>query len=231
VSVAAADEAIALAEQLISTYSSLYGELAVETATELQETQQILADMASTTAAVEQSLELINSSLSQGLTLAEDTISQLETSAQAANAQAEQAQAKVQTWSAKHQTELDNRAAAALGVKPNQIAGDRQGALLSAFDFLDTGRAALGDGKITTKELADISQLGANASASLNAQGGSQLQKLSGSVQEITTQFARGRTPQARQGLGGFENALGTRPQVPARPEPERPEPARPGRR
>ena len=77
---------------------------------------------------------------------------------------------------------------------------------------------SLADNTISSAELANIAQLGANASASLNAQGGPQLQQLSGSINDITAQLARGQAPQAQANLGNLEASLGSLPSKPSRP-------------
>jgi len=122
------------------------------------------------------------------------------------------------TGSKKLQTQVNTRAANALAVQPNQLATDRQLALQNAFEYLDASRKALADNKITPGELAEIAQLGANAAAGLNAHGGPQLQKLSGSINQLTEQIARGQLAQVQASLGSLEAALGTRPSRPARP-------------
>jgi hypothetical protein len=78
------------------------------------------------------------------------------------------------------------------------------------YGKLATDRA-LDDDRISQTELADIAQLGANASAGLNAHGGPQLQRLAGSINDITGQIARGQMPQARANVGNLEASLGTR--------------------
>lgn len=149
--------------------------------------------------------------------LAQQTITQLNTAAKNASDKAAQAQAKAQNWAKSLPADRDKRATAALGVKSSQIASDRQSAILSAFDYVDAVRQAMGDNKITKTELTQVAQLGANASASLKAQGGPALQQASGSIDKLTNQIARGQAPQAKAGLGSLEASLGARP---ARPKP-----------
>jgi len=62
---------------------------------------------------------------------------------------------------------------------------------LSAFNYVDAARQAMGDNKITKADLIKIAQLGANASASLKAQGGPALQQASGSSDKLTGSFVR----------------------------------------
>ncbi len=213
-----AEEAIAYAEELIYAYYDLYGELATETIVLLQAIEQDLAAMAEGTAEVNAILQEIIMALEQGLALAEETITQLETAAQTASAKAAEIQGRNQNVVQNLQAELESRAAAVLSVQPNNIPTDRQAALQSAFDYVDAARQALDDDRISQTELANIAQLGANASAGLNAHGGPQLQRLSGSISDITGQIARGQTPQVKASLGNLEASLGTRPSRPSRP-------------
>ena len=104
------------------------------------------------------------------------------------------------------------RAQTALSVQPDNVPSDQLSALLSAFSYIDTVRNAFTDNKISRDELSQIAQLGANATAGLNTQGGAQLQGLSGKLNEITGMLARGQMPEAKNRLGEFESALGTRP-------------------
>jgi len=215
--VADAEQAVAYAEELINAYYGLYGELATETLAVLKAIEQDLTLMAQDVAAINASLQQISNTLAQGLALTEQTLAQLSAAAQKTSANAAAAQAKAQSWISTLYTELDRRAASALAVQPHQVAADRQAALLSAFEYVDAVRQALTDNKISLAELGQIAQLGANASAGLQTQGGPQLQKLAGSINALTTQVARGQWPQAQVGLGDLEAALGARPR-PSRP-------------
>jgi len=209
-----ADQAIAYAEELIDAYYGLYADLATETLAVLQAIDQDLAAMEDSMAALDATLTEIDKALSQGLAVAEQTLAQLDTAAKNATDKAAQAQAKARNWAKSLPADLDKRAAAALAVKPTQIASNRQGAILSAFDYLDAVRQAMGDNKITATELTQIAQLGANASAGLKTLGGPSLQ-VSGSIDKLTGQLARGQVPQAKAGLGSLEASLGARPPRP----------------
>ncbi len=213
-----AEQAIAYAEALLTAYYGTYGELAAETLAILQAIEQDLAALAETTAAINAGLQEIEQLLAQGMALTEDSIAKLETAAQNAGAKAAQLQTQSQGWVKSLQAEVNTRAANALAVQPNQLAADRQSALQSAFEYLDASRKVMADNKISPGELAEIAQLGANAAANLNAQGGPQLQKLSGSINQLTDQMARGQLARAQAGLGNLEAALGARPSRPTRP-------------
>ncbi len=215
VSLVEAEEAIAYAEDLIAAYYDLYGDLATETLVTLQAIEQDLAMMAESMVAINATLQEINTTLEQGLALAEETIAQMENAAQTAYDKASEAQMQTQGLIQDLQAELGNRAATALSVQPNNVATDRQAAIQSAFDYLDAVSQSLADNTISSSELANIAQLGANASASLSAQGGPQLQQLSGSVNDITAQLARGQVPQAQASMGNMQASLGARPSRP----------------
>ena len=196
-----AEAAIALAESLIGTYSQVYGEYASETLTTLQAIEADLAVMAENSQAIAATLE-------QGSEAASAALVKIKAAADAANASAAQVQANSKGWLTKVQGELETRAAGALAAQPTEIAADRQGALQSAAKYLETARAGLADGKVSPAELTQIAQSGANASASIKAQGGPQLQALAGSIDGITQQVARGNVPQARKGVDGLAGSL-----------------------
>jgi hypothetical protein len=214
----AADAAIAYADEVINAYYDLYGDLATETLDMLSAVEQDLNAMAENTAALNASLQEINDTLAQGITLAEDTINQLEATAQQAQANVADAQVQAQNWANNLHAEIEDRANAALAIKPNELPTDKISALQSAFDYVDLVKNSLADNKLSKDELNGIAQLGANASAGLQSFGGAQLQGMSGKINEITGQLARGQMPQARAGLGSFETSLGTRPSMPSRP-------------
>ncbi len=209
---AATEEAIYLAEEAIGAYYDLYADLATETLELLTALEEDLTGVAQNTAAMEASLQAINDSLAQGAALAQETIDQLNQATQQANTNLSQAQTQAQTWATSLQSNRDNRAQTALSVQPDHIAGDLQSALANVYGFVDGIRLALDDNKLTRDELNGIALLGANATASLNSQGGPKLKGLSGKINDITAELARGQIPQAKTSLGDFEALLGNRP-------------------
>ncbi|MBN2549010.1 MAG: hypothetical protein JXB15_07630 [Anaerolineales bacterium] len=211
-----AEQAIAYAEELLEVYYSLYGELATESLAALQEIEQELAYLAESTAAMTAVLVEIENTLSQGLTLAVETINQLENAAQQAVTGLANIQSHTQNWMNLAHKGREDRANHALGLQPDNIPTDLNSSLLSAFDFIDEVRGALGDNKLSRDELNRIAQLGVNAAAGLNQHGGPKLQGFSGKISEITGQLARGQVPHAKRGLGDLEKGLGQRPQRPS---------------
>lgn len=231
--VMAAEEAIVIAEELINSYYGLYADLAYETLYLMEDIEDDLATMAEYAVLITTILEANSETIEQGLALAEETITQLQNTAQLAYTVASQAHVQSREWKTNLPSELEGRAANALAVPPNQVATDQLGALVSAFQYVDGTRGALSDNRITQSELANIAQLGANASASLEAHGGPQLQQRSGSIDGITQKIARGQWSQARTSLGDLEKSLGSRPEMPDRPQieaPDRPEIEKPDR-
>ena len=209
--VSGAEEALDTAEELIGVYYDLYGDAAAETLAAVEEINTSLAVIADSTESMSQSLEEINSSLEQGVALAEETIVQVESAAQTASTQAQQAQQQAQSLAATYQAQVETLVNEALSTQPNQVPSDPQAALQSVLDFVTTAQQSSADGNISPAELATIAQMGANASAGLNTQSIPQLQQLSGSVNGITEQLARGDVTQAQAGLnqlGGSLNGL-----------------------
>lgn len=110
------------------------------------------------------------------------------------------------------QTELNNRTNRALNVTPNQVATDPRGAIESAHQYVDAVKGGLSDGKITQSELSNIAQLGANANASIQARGGPEMRNTPNSINNLTTQIARGQLPAARGSVDSLERSLPARP-------------------
>ncbi len=208
-------EAVAYAEELLTAYESLYGELAAETVAVLEAMEEDLAIIAAYIEDMAAVLDTMDSALEQGLALAEGAVVRLESVARAAGLKSLELQQQAQEWIGQLPAVLESRSTAALAVQPASIPADRAAAVQSALDYVDAVRQALVDSKLTAQELADIAQLGANAGAGLQAHGGPALQGLAASLNAITAQLARGQVPQAQAALGALEAALGARPARP----------------
>jgi len=207
------------AEELLSEYYSLYSDLAYEMMVELNAIEAELVQMNETLTQISTSLDEINSTLSQGLAVAEETISQLETAAQQAQTNAQELQTQAQDMLTTLQADQQARVDAISQIQPDNIPTDRITSLQTAFTFIDTAKAAMGDDKLSREELTALAQLGANAQAGFQnfggpggLAGGPDLAQFTGKFSEITTQFARGQMPQARGNMDSFERSLGSRP-------------------
>ena len=201
VTLANAEEALAMAEALVAAYEDTYGQYA-------QEALDTQDDIESDLSAIADSTEEISAILEQGSEAATAAAAQMQAAANAASAQAVEVRAQAQTWQQQVHTQIETRAAGALATQPNQVAGDPQAALQSALAYVETVRGGLSDGTISQAELADIAQKGANASASLQTHGGPQLQSLAPSINTMTEQIARGQLPQARGSLDGLDASI-----------------------
>ena len=217
-----ADYYVQTAEDLMSQYYAQYSELADQMLTEMAAVEAELNQMNDTLTQISTSLEEINSTLSQGLTLAQESIDQLNAAAQQAQTKAQALQTQAQDMLSVLKADQQGRVDQLSQIQPDNIPTDKIAALQSAFDFIDFGKSAMGDNKLSRDELTNLARLGKNAQAGFGnfsggggPGGGPDLSQFTGKFDEIVNQFARGQMPQARGGLGQFESALGSRPRRP----------------
>ncbi|MCL4393525.1 MAG: hypothetical protein M1482_01710 [Chloroflexi bacterium] len=213
-SVTTAETEISQALALSQAYYDLYGQVATESLASLQAIESDLNSMSASMTSMASSLEQVNQTLADGLTLAESTITQLQATAAKATSAVQSAQAKDKTWMASVQTELDTRSKAALATKPTNAPTDWKGTVQSVNTYVDTVHGAVGDNVVTKTELTNVSQAGANAVAGLNALGGSSFAGLAGSIDKTTTQLAQGQTQQAKAGLASLDQSAKSLPSV-----------------
>jgi len=210
--VMAANQAILYAEQLLTAYSQVYGDLAYAALDEVNQIEQELASMSSSISTLDSTLDAVNTTMQQGQALAEDTINQLETAAQAASANLPHTQEQVKNWQQHTDKGREDRANQIGSIQPNNVPTDLQSTIRDAFSFVDQINVAFGDGKFNMDELTQIAQLGANISAGFSKHGGIKMQGMSGKVNDITMNLARGQFPKAHGGAADFEKGLGQRP-------------------
>jgi hypothetical protein len=196
-----AEEAIALAEALISAYGQTYGAYAAEVLDTLEDIENELE-------AIAESTEEVAGILEQGTEAATAAIAQIQAAASAASATAAQLQTRLQDWGETLEIERGNRAATAIATQPSHIAADRPEAIQNTLDYIETVRAGLADGAISSGELTAIAQKGANASAGIRAYGGPQLNGVADSIDALTGQIARGDLPQAQTDLNALQHSL-----------------------
>jgi len=200
-----AQEAIALAEELIALYDQVYGAYA-------EEALAILLAMEADLQAIYDDLDAVLVLIEQGAEAATAAWAQIEAALQAADENIAAIQEQAQGWLEALQVELESRSAEALAVQATQIAANRAEALQSAQLYAETLRATLADYSVSQSELAALAQAGANAVAGLQAYGGPQLQGLADSINAMTAQVATGQWPQVQISLSAFEAALPSRP-------------------
>jgi hypothetical protein len=148
-------------------------------------------------------LQDIDSSLEQGVALAEETITQLETTAEAVQTQAQQLQTAHQQA---HNALVENA--------PQQISGDPQAALQGVFEFAAAGQQATGDGQVSPDEVAQLAQLASAVSGNLDATGNPQLQDLNDVIEMVNGHLEAGNVSQAQTGLNqlGLAATIATPP-------------------
>lgn len=203
--VSGAEAAVEEAEVLIEAYYELYGDLAQQAVGELSAIESELDDIDNSIDSMNATLDEINQTLEAGLELADETIAELQTTADTATAAAQAAQVQAQAWSQNVQSEVENRAAHLQTLSPTSIAANPQEALQQVTQYVDTVNAATLDNMISQGELSQIAQLGANATAGLEAQGIPQLAQLSGAINQVTQQLSRGDLSQAGLELGNLQ--------------------------
>lgn len=202
--VSGAEEAIALANELIEAYYGLYGELAVESVQTLVEIEQELEAMAESLTALTQALVEIETALAQGAAVTQAAVNQLASAAQQVS-NLHQAVNKLQEWLNKTPLDRENRANQVLSIRPDANAStDLLSTLSAAFGFMDEIRNALGDNKLSREELGRIAQLGANASAGLTAHGG---RSCRGFRERLMKSWASWRVARCRRRAAAWQNS------------------------
>ena len=200
-----AEAAIAYAEELLYLYNDLYGAYASETIDLLYAVEDDLEELADAMMEVE-------AILSQGAETASAAVEQLNTTLENVQVNASDLQTKVQEYKDNLPAVLEERENRFTDLAPTEIAGDREGAILQTYEYLDSVKAAFEDRKISPDEMGQIAQLGANAQAGINQSGGPLLQGFSGNIDGLTRNISRGEWPTAQRDIGGFEASLPSRP-------------------
>ncbi len=200
-----AEAAIYYAEELLALYYDLYGAYADDILYLLTAMEEDLDELIYVLEEVEELLLL-------GAEAATAAIDQLNEAAGNLTEHLAESQQDREEFLTQVKTNLDERESAFAEMAPSEIAGDLNGTLTQLHDYLDTVKASFADGKIDPTEMLQIAQLGANAQASILANGGPQLQNIGVSLDGLTRQISRGEWPQASRSLGGFEASLPSRP-------------------
>jgi hypothetical protein len=216
-----AEETVVYAEELLTVYSDLYGTNTAAIVNAVAGVEAELATITESTAAMATALIEIESTLDAGLTLAEETITQVETAAATATANAQAAvaqsatlvgnvQAEVATYQETLQGTKEDFTSLIQSAQPQVVAATQAEVLRDVFTYADSVRGALADNQISSTEMQQIAQLGANAVAGINSQGG-RFSTLSPALTDVSKAIARGDLSGARQGLGQVEAQLPSR--------------------
>ncbi len=202
-----AEAAIYYADELIAAYYDLYGAYAEDMLYLLTLLEE---DLDSLIYLLEETEEI----LLQGAEAATAAIEQLSEAATSITTHIAESQADRDQFLEQFKSNLQDRENTFANMAPNEIAGDRSSTLNQLHDYLDAVKTSFGDRKIDKNEMFQIAQLGANAQASILANGGPQLQNFGGSIDGLTRQISRGEWPQAGRDLGGFEASIPSRPSL-----------------
>ena len=200
-----AEAAIYYADELIAAYYDLYGAYA-------EDVLYLLTAVEEDLDALIYALEEVENLLVQGAEVATAAIEQLNEAATSITTHIAESKADRDQFLEQFKSNLQDRENTFANMAPNEIAGDRSGTLNQLHDYLDAVKTSFGDRKIDKNEMFQIAQLGANAQASILANGGPQLQNFGGSIDGLTRQISRGEWPQAGHDLGGFEASIPSRP-------------------
>jgi hypothetical protein len=113
------------------------------------------------------------------------------------------------------QTGLDQLGlAATLATPPTQVAGSPREAIDAALQFAALGQQLAAGQDVSPAQLANLAQLGANASAGLASSGMPQLQQLSDPIKEVAGHISLGQMDQAQLGLNKIGGSLQALPGV-----------------
>ena len=189
------------AEYWIEAYYWLYGDLAAETLILLEEVEDILF-------LTEEYMDDIVAIIELGAEAANQALGTLEELSQNIDTTTSQFEGKTDNWLSQLQALSDVRATNTLYIQANQIPTDRAAAITAMMDYIQTVRGALEDNVISSIELQNIAQYGANAVSGLQVHGGPALSNAADSINALTTQAAKGQFSQVANGLSALEAAI-----------------------
>jgi len=213
--VSGAEEAVALAEELINLYYSQYGELTTEALTLLAAAEEDLSMLNVSLDTINGVLVGINETLMAGMELSEELYQALADASASAQTAVTNAQTQSAAWQEAVATAVANRQTTIAQLNAQIVAANLPDTLTQIQGYAETVRSALNDQNLSMSELQAIGQQSANAIASLKANGGPQLQNLAGSIESLTALLAGGGLSQAQSALGNLESLI---PSLPGRP-------------
>jgi hypothetical protein len=198
------DYALSLAEM----YLELYYDLGEETVALLTSVVEELESLSALTDEALATLTTLQSTLASGGVITPEEIAQLKETSQQMNELKASLEGKSSEWMTQLQANLVSRPDQYLQLQANQVADNRMAAFSMAGEYVASVRTALLDGKISGMELDEIAQLGANVTASFNSLNLPKDGAISGSINDLTSQLARGQLPKASLNLGQLEGLI-----------------------
>ncbi len=201
----AAEAAIYYADDLIAAYYDLYGAYADDIVYLLTLMEEDLDELIYI-------LEETEALLSTGLDAAMAGMEQLNEAALNLSVHIADSQADREQFLSQVQTKLQEREDKFANISPTEIASGLPDTITQLHDYVEAIKTSFADRKIDLNEMTQIAQLGANAQASIRANGSSQLEHFGGQIDGLTRQISRGEWSAANRNLGGFEASLPERP-------------------
>ena len=201
-------EEIEQALYLADEYYELYDELLDMTIESLDELEEELETILNTANEVIVVLDDISQTLEQGGEAAQQALDSLNQLGQQIADNAGEVMDHLPDWKGLREQEFDQLLSNALQVSPDNIADTRLGALNQAKEYIQAVRDGISDGRFSLDELIAISQLGANAAASLSGIGAGDLAGIPDKINGLTGSFARGQLPEINLGLDSLQNSL-----------------------
>jgi hypothetical protein len=217
------EETLAEVDAMIETYYALYGGTGDEIVAELVAIESELDELNDDVAEMVVILDEINSTLAAGYELAEETIDQLEQAAVEAQSAIDETAVQMQTWASNAQTTAQTSATAIQenisasqeelssilqSSMPTEVADSYEAAMEQVVSYISITGSALADSNITPQEMELIAQTGANAAASLTAQGKAGSDLLINNIDSLNQQLASGDIQGAISGLNGLQGQL-----------------------
>ena len=193
-----AEEAMTEAKGLIDAYEAQYSPY-------LAEAYRTLLAIEEDLNAIAVDINTISTTVDQGAAAATETSSTIFNAAINAQINAEDARGQLFVFVDQAQQERTARREAALNLAPATVASDRAGAVMAAQEYLNAVQSAFSDNVISPEELAQIAQLGANASASLITVNGSGMPALAARIDGMTGQIAGGEWPAALADINALQ--------------------------
>ena len=203
-----AEGALAEAEALLALYTELYWELATVAVDELAAIEAELAALNENIMAMNAVLIDIANTLDAGLELAEAALDELEAAAAAAQTAAGELQVQAGGWAERVETAVAARTANLAALQAQEVAGNLPDTVAQVRSYVEGITAAFGDERISAAELQAVTQQGVNAIASLQANGGPQLESLATTIATLNSQLASGAFNQVRSGIGSLEGMI-----------------------
>jgi len=196
-----ADDCMDEVEDLIAEYYALFEELALTTIDQLAGIEEEIAGLNENIESMNAILTEISEAFNDGLAIAEESIAQLQMTAQAAGEAVQDTQEKTEAWKQNVQSDVEARMKAIEQIEPTNIASSKDETEQQITQFFESINGAFADNSMSQAELAQISQLAANTAASLSVHGGAQGNALAARIDGMMMQLAQGNMQQASRDM------------------------------